>query len=137
MSFRTDEEPALEDYWAAMRRAAATVKTPKVDLVRLDEVVGDYEISQAVMDKIRDADFVIADYTLSPHNVYFEAGFARGCAKPVISVARKGTSLQFDVRNWRTVFYRNATQLEAMLGPELNAMFSAASPASPTAPAEG
>ena len=79
----------------------------------------DYEISQRVMDEINKADIVIADFTLSPANVYFELGYARGQGKQIIQTARKETRLEFDVRNWRTVFYRNATELEEKIVPEL------------------
>ena len=120
MSFREEEEPALVDYWRAIERAAKASALP-FDLRRVDLIEGDYEISQKIMDEIDVAQVVLVDFTLSPHNVYFELGFARGKAKRVIQTARKGTSLQFDVRNWRTTFYRNATELEEKLLPELRA----------------
>lgn len=111
MSFRTEEEPALQDYYRAIQRAVANTKLP-IDVVRIDEVEGDYEISQEVLRQIEEADMVVADFTLSPHNVYLEAGYARGKERPIVQCARVGTQLQFDVRNWRTIFYRNATELE-------------------------
>jgi len=37
---------------------------------------------------------------------------------PIIQTARKGTLLEFDVRNWHTTFYRNATELEKALPNE-------------------
>jgi hypothetical protein len=117
MSFREEEEPALVDYYEAMKRAAKATDYP-IELDRIDEP-GDFEISQEIMDRIQAADIVIADFTLSPPNVYFEAGFARGCPKRIIQLARKETHLEFDVRNWHTLFYRNATELEAKLMPEL------------------
>jgi hypothetical protein len=51
--------------------------------------------------------------------VYFELGYARGKNCRVIQTARKGTMLEFDIRNWRTLFYRNATELEQKLIPEI------------------
>jgi len=84
-------------------------------LSRIDLVEGDYEISQKIMDEILKADFVLADFTLNPKNVYFEIGYARGCDKVVLQTARSGTSLEFDIRNWRTIFYKNATELEKKL----------------------
>jgi nucleoside 2-deoxyribosyltransferase len=72
------------------------------------------------MDEIDAADIVIADFTLSPANVYFELGYARGKGRRVIQTARRGTVLEFDVRNWRTVFYRNATELEEGRLPAAN-----------------
>jgi hypothetical protein len=119
MSFREEEEPALVDYYRAIERAVAASALP-LDPRRVDLVEGDYEISQRVMDEIDAADIVIADFTLSPANVYFELGYARGKGRRVIQTARRGTVLEFDVRNWRTVFYRNATELEEGRLPAAN-----------------
>jgi nucleoside 2-deoxyribosyltransferase len=98
MSFRDEEEPALVDYYRAIQRAVSRCQLP-LKLRRVDREEGDYEISQQLMRDIDSADIVIADYTLSSHNVYFEAGYARGKGKRLIQIARKGTVLQFDVRN--------------------------------------
>ena len=69
------------------------------------------------------ADIVIADFTLGAKNVYFEAGYARAAQKQIIQTSRDKV-LEFDVRNWRTTFYRNATELEAKFVPELQAAYS-------------
>jgi nucleoside 2-deoxyribosyltransferase len=118
MSFRSEEEPALVDYGEAMRRAAVSTGF-NIDLHRMDLLEGDYEISAELMTQIDGSDIVIADFTLNSTNVYFELGYARGQGKVVIQTARKDTTLAFDIRNWRTIFYTNATQLEALLVPEL------------------
>lgn len=123
MSFRTEEEPALIDYFSGMLRAATRTKLP-IELIRIDLNEGDYEISQQIMNDIKKSDFVLADFTLSPHNVYFEIGYARGVEKRIIQTARKGTVLQFDVRNWTTLFYRNATELEEKLISKLEAVYN-------------
>ena len=123
MSFRQEEEPALVDYYSAMTRAVARAQLP-LRLVRQDLMDGDYEISQQLMNGIDSADIVLVDFTLSPHNGYFEAGYARGRNKSLIQLARKGTELHFDVRNWRTEYYRNATELEDKLLPALQAAYA-------------
>jgi nucleoside 2-deoxyribosyltransferase len=121
MSFREEEEPALVDYYRAMRRACERVSTD-VQLSRMDLIEGDYEISQKLMDEIDKADIVIADFTLNPRNVYFELGYCRGRKDiPVIQTARKDTTLEFDIRNWHTIFYKNATELEEKLVNALQA----------------
>jgi hypothetical protein len=123
MSFRQEEEPALVDYYAAIKRAVEATQLPMA-IVRIDLVDGDYEISQRIMDEIDKCDIVIADFTLTPMNVYFELGYARGCKnKQIIQTARKGTNLEFDVRNWRTEFYRNATELEEKIVPALRSAY--------------
>lgn len=119
MSFRQEEEPALIDYYGAMERATAKTRL-SVKLTRIDLLEGDYEISQKLMDEIDKADIVITDFTLRPSNVYFELGYARGRRKRIIQTARKDTVLEFDIRNWRTIFYRNATELEEKLAQALD-----------------
>jgi hypothetical protein len=123
MSFRAEEEPALEDYYRAMERAVGAARLP-ISMTRMDLVEGDYEISQQIMDEIDRADIVVADFTLAPANVYFELGYARGKRKRVIQTSRKGTRLEFDVRSWRTELYRNATELEEKMETALRAAYS-------------
>lgn len=119
MSFREEEEPALVDYYRAMERVASSIDDG-VKLERIDIVEGDYEISQQIMTEIDKCQILVADFTLSPRNVYFEAGYCRGKSNiHIIQTARKDTSLEFDVRNWRTLFYKNATELESKLKPAL------------------
>ena len=114
MSFREEEEPALVDYFEAMKRAVKESKLP-INLTRIDLLEGDYEISQKIINEIFKSDFILADFTLTPRNVYFEIGIARGCEKVVLQTARYDTVLEFDIRNWRTLFYKNATELEKIL----------------------
>jgi len=115
MSFRNEEEPALVDYFMAMKRACKKTGL-NIDLYTMKQVEGDYEISQKIMNEIDASRIIIADFTFSPKNVYFELGYARGCQnKKIIQCARKGTVLEFDVRNWKTLFYKNATDLEVQI----------------------
>ncbi len=123
MSFRDEEDPALVDYYRAIERAIKATKLP-IKLNRVDLVEGDYEISQRVMDEIDKADVVISDFTLNSRNVYFELGYARGTKKRIIQSARKGTELEFDIKTWRTLFYRNATEFEEKLIPSLQTAYA-------------
>lgn len=118
MSFRSEEEPALVDYFQAIMRAAKSTGKP-ITVSRMDLEEGDYEISQKIMDEIEQAEIVIADLTLNSRNVYFELGYARGKNKRIIQTARKDANLEFDIRNWRAILYRNATELEEKLIPAL------------------
>jgi predicted HTH transcriptional regulator len=126
MSFRSAEEPALEDYFRAIERAAGRTGLP-ISIRRMDFVEGDYEISQRVMDEIAAAEIVLADFTLNSANVYFEVGYARGKGRRVIQTARKDTPLEFDVKTWRTLFYKNATELEERLLPSIIEAYNSAS----------
>ena len=124
MSFHEEEEPALTDYWRAMKRAAVDIDLP-IEMFRIDLAEGDYEISQAVMEEIDLADIILADFTLGSRNVYFELGYARGKGKRIVQTARSGAPREFDVRNWKTVLYRNATELEEKLKPALRSAYAA------------
>jgi len=117
MSFRDEEEPHLVDYFDAMEAAARETQLP-FTVKKIDLKPGDYEISQEIMRDIDTADIILADFTLSAPNVYFELGYARGRGKVVVQTARQGTVLEFDVRNWRTTFYKNARELKTKLTPE-------------------
>ncbi|MFG1815795.1 helix-turn-helix domain-containing protein [Kribbella sp. NPDC049174] len=118
MSFRFDEEPALVDYYEAIRRATSATGLP-IEVSRMDLLDGDYEISTAIEQQIRDSDVVLADFTLNSPNVYYEAGIARGAEKYVIRTARRETELPFDMKTWTTIIYANATQLEEKLADPL------------------
>jgi len=118
MSFRQEEDPALEDYFEAMKRAAR-VKGFKLTVTRADMGNDDYEMSQRVLDLIDEADVVIADLTLNSSNVYYELGYARGRRIPVIQTARVDTDLAFDTKTWRTTIYRNATELQKKIRPRI------------------
>ena len=122
MSFREEEEPALIDYYNAMRRAVRKINLP-IDLFRIDLKEDDYEISKEIMKEIENSDFVICDFTLNSLNVYFEIGYARGKGLPIIQTARKETKLDFDVRNWKTIFYRNATELEIKIEQRMTQIY--------------
>lgn len=111
MSLRSEEEPGLVDYFAAMQRVVKRTRLP-IKLVRMDLHAGITRSHKKIMNQIDVCDFVIADFTLSSHNVYLEVGYARGREKRIVQCARKGTALEFDVKTWRTLFYRNATELE-------------------------
>ncbi|MFC9795313.1 helix-turn-helix domain-containing protein [Streptomyces sp. NPDC127584] len=117
MSFQVEREPALVDYYEAIKRAAARLKVPHI-LSRVDEINGDYEITQKIEEVIAASDIVVADFTLSSPNVYYEAGIARGAGVYTIRLARKDTEIPFDIGNKKFILYSNATQLEeALINP--------------------
>jgi nucleoside 2-deoxyribosyltransferase len=118
MSFHHEEEPALVDYFEAIKRAGSRTGLP-FSVLRVDNVLGDYDIGRELIESIDRSDIVLADLTLGSRNVYFELGYARGRQKRVIQTARRGSGLEFDVRQWRTIFYRNAKELEDQLLNEL------------------
>ena len=73
---------------------------------------GDYRITDQIVQMITSARFVVADLTHERPNVYFELGFARGLGKTVITIARQGTRVHFDVKDWTYIPYIDSRLLE-------------------------
>jgi hypothetical protein len=105
MPFSADMEPIFE----GIRAAGATVK---LFVKRVKDVQGDYRITDQIVQLIRKARFVVADLSHERPNVYFELGFARGMGKRVITIAREGTPIHFDVKDWNYISYIDSRTLE-------------------------
>jgi hypothetical protein len=77
--------------------------------------------NKAVIDRIlaeiRRSHFVVADFTGNRPSVYYEAGFARGVGREVISTCREGetSSLAFDTRHLGHVVWKDAEDLRIKL----------------------
>ncbi len=78
---------------------------------RVDEPSFTGDILQRITDRITTAELVIAELTGARANVYLEVGYAWGKGIPVITLAREGEKLHFDVSTHRCIFYRTIGQL--------------------------
>lgn len=52
-------------------------------------------------------------------NVFLEIGFAWGTGKPTVLIAKKGTSLPFDIRGQKCIQYTSIANLRSLLTTEL------------------
>ncbi len=82
-------------------------KSYEVNVLRADEVSGPGLIISDVVREIAASQLIIADITPENANVYFEVGYALALGKPTVLLARKGTSLPFDVAGFRVLFYED------------------------------
>lgn len=105
MAFRDDMEPIFEGIRAAGNSVGLDVK-------RVKDVIGDYRITDQVIQMISSASLIVADLTHERPNVYFELGYARGLGKTVITIAREGTNIHFDVKDWTYLPYTDSRILE-------------------------
>jgi len=105
MAFRDDMEPIFEGIKAAGDSVGLDVK-------RVKDVIGDYRITDQVIQMISSARLIVADLTHERPNVYFELGYARGLGKTVITIAREGTNIHFDVKDWTYLPYTDSRILE-------------------------
>jgi hypothetical protein len=73
--------------------------------IRADSLNEPGRITSQIIKLLMDADLVIADLTGNNPNVYYELCLRHALGKPVIHMALDGTTLSFDVRDNRTIFY--------------------------------
>lgn len=70
---------------------------------------------QKIYIDIHSSTLVIAELSHPNVNCYFELGYAEALGKPIIRVAREGTSLPFDNSQYQVLFYKNITDLQKRL----------------------
>ena len=98
---------------------AARLVNPNLIVKRIDKQRGDYRITDEILNNISKARLVICDLTDERPNVYYELGYARGLKKPIISCARKGTKIHFDIKDFRTIKYATSGELRKEISSEI------------------
>lgn len=76
-----------------------------LDVRRADEIVGTSDITNDVVDMVRQADLCIIDLTNLNPNVMYEFGMRFQTGLPYIVCAKEDTKLPFDMITRRTIFY--------------------------------
>jgi gamma-glutamylcyclotransferase (GGCT)/AIG2-like uncharacterized protein YtfP len=72
-------------------------------LVRADELTDPGMITQQIIDRLLNADLVIADLTDDNPNVFYELAARHATGKPVIQVADASAPIPFDLKDFRTI----------------------------------
>jgi hypothetical protein len=112
MSFSEDMEPIFEGI-------AAAASSVGLEALRVKDVTGDYRITDKIMEMILSSRLVVVDLSYERPNVYFELGYARASGKTVITIARRGTQIHFDVKDWTYIPYIDSRTLERDLKERL------------------
>lgn len=86
---------------------------------RVDQTHFIGNIVERIRNRIEKSKFVVADVTDSNPNVYLEIGFAWGKGRDVITVARSGTELYFNIRQDNCIFYTSVADLKNRLSQAL------------------
>ena len=86
---------------------------------RVDMAVFTGDILERIKERIESASLVVADLTGSNPNVYLEVGYAWGCRRPTLLIARRHDDLKFDVRSHRCISYSSIRDLREQLRAEL------------------
>ena len=92
---------------------------------RVDEPQSNERITDRILESIRKAEYVIVDLTGSRPNVFYEAGYAQGLRKTPIYVAREGTKLEFDLKDYPIIFFRGMKELKDSLEKRLRGLAAA------------
>lgn len=100
-----------------------------ITAVRADEIYGPGVIVKDIIEQVANAQLVIADISAPNANVYFEVGYALASGKPIILLAKKDTTLPFDVSGFRVLFYEDSiggkSKVEDGLRKHLTALLGA------------
>lgn len=116
-------DPTMDATYRAIENAARLVTGPQLKVHRVDKARGAYKITERILDSIARAALIVCDLTHERPNVYYELGFARGIGKTVIPCALAGTKLHFDIKDFRTIFYASALDLQDSLVKEFEEHF--------------
>lgn len=113
------EDPTLEDVHHTIKDAAISVG---LVAERVDEPATTERITDRVLESLHRAEFVIADLTYGKPNVYYEAGYAHALGKVPIYIAREGTTIEFDLKDYPVIFFPNMRKLKAELTRRLSGL---------------
>ena len=98
------DDHQLVDVLDAIKEAASRCN---VRAERIDETHSNERITDRILESIGKAEYVIVDLTAAKPNVFYEAGYAHGLGKIPIYIARHGTALSFDLKDYPVIFFRN------------------------------
>ncbi len=111
MSFDPDLNPIFEQ---AIKPACenCALMAYRVDLEEHNEKICDKIIAE-----IKSSRLLIADFTRQKHNVYYEAGFAKGMGLEVIWCCKEDEkdNLKFDIRQYNHILWTNYEDLKSRL----------------------
>ena len=112
-------DPLLDDVLDAVKETARNLG---IHAERLAEPASNERVTDPILASIRSAEFVIVDLTYAKPDVYYEAGYAQGVGKVPIFLAREGTEIGSDLKDYPVIFFANIRQLKLGLERRLQGL---------------
>ena len=120
VAMKIDEnDRQLDDVLDAIKEACTRCG---IHAERVDEAQTNERITDRILESIRRAEYVIVDLSDSRPNVFYEAGYAQGLNKTPIYIARHGTKLEFDLKDYPIIFFQSFKQLKDNLEARLRGL---------------
>lgn len=89
---------------------------------RVDEAQVNERITDRILESIQKAQYVIVDLSEARPNVFYEAGYAQGIGKLPVYVARQGTEIEFDLKDYPVIFFNSYRELKKKLEARLRGL---------------
>jgi len=114
-------DPSQAEFEQAMNKA---IRGAGYLPIRIDRVEHVNRIDDEMIARIRQARFMVADFTGQRNGVYFEAGFMLGLGRTVIWLCDKSQlhDVHFDARQYNIIDYTDAGNLEERLRIRIEAI---------------
>lgn len=98
------------------------VRQFQFEIQKADEISHTGTITDAILASINRSRFLIADLTDARPNCYYEVGYAHALGKPVIILAKEGTTRHFDISTYKWNFWIDYKDLKPKFEKELKAV---------------
>ena len=105
-----------------------TAKKCGIHAERIDEPQSNERITDRILESIHRAGHIIVDLTYYRPNVFFEAGYAHGLGKIPIYIARQGSKLEFDLKDYPVLFFKNLRELKESIEKRLKGLSTSIGP---------
>ncbi|HEY9420606.1 MAG TPA: hypothetical protein VIW92_04265, partial [Thermoanaerobaculia bacterium] len=112
-------DPGLDDVHDAIKEVALELQ---LTAERVDDPQSNERITDRILGSLETAQFVVADLTHSKPNVYYEAGYAHALGKIPIYIARSGTKIEFDLKDYPVIFFSSIRELKDGLRRRLGSL---------------